>query len=483
MKTLMTLTALCFLLAASVFGQEWRSFQLTNFPPYGQVWECGTVADSLGNLHHYFRAGLPDGFGGFDRSVLYLRTDLYGHILTDTVRLTTSLRYPEPYFANVVGDGGHAWCVWSGWIPADSTHRGLFLAGRDTQGRELLPQTLLGPGAGEGLQSWVMDATLRPEDNTIHVVMEGAPPGPGFYYRVTTRAETLIWRHPIEGLHYGFGPKIHLGPDGTPWAVFVNDLGTGTADLALVSFGPDTSHVIFRPFGSPQREWYLYDFDIDGDYNFHFMIHHDTASVAYFRLNADLQIVERRTLDNGPDGFGSLRTDSEGNCLFVWDQDPGLYWAFRTASGTWSHPPTLMNANLYASSFSLMLLDTSQFAFTAQCALRTEQFEQLYLYTYGFPPDAVPEAQHSQNKSVELSISPNPFNATTRIGYSLPQTGNVRLEVYDVTGRLAATLVRGRVDAGEHDARFDGNAMASGIYFVRLQAGTSSQVQKIVLMR
>lgn len=89
--------------------------------------------------------------------------------------------------------------------------------------------------------------------------------------------------------------------------------------------------------------------------------------------------------------------------------------------------------------------------------------------------------------SFSLSAYPNPFNATTTISFTLPKTGDVDLKVHDVTGRVVR-VVLGRtqgspLQAGTHDVVFDGCDLPSGIYFVRLQSGTVSQTQKIVLLR
>jgi hypothetical protein len=82
-----------------------------------------------------------------------------------------------------------------------------------------------------------------------------------------------------------------------------------------------------------------------------------------------------------------------------------------------------------------------------------------------------------------LSAFPNPFNSTLRISFSLPHAENVKVTVYDITGRLVAALIHGNLDAGEHEIAFDGKSLASGIYFVRLKSVDVSQTWKIVLIR
>jgi hypothetical protein len=89
--------------------------------------------------------------------------------------------------------------------------------------------------------------------------------------------------------------------------------------------------------------------------------------------------------------------------------------------------------------------------------------------------------------SFSLSVYPNPFNPTTRISFILPKTGNVELNVYNVTGRLVRKLAGGHtgppLQAGEHSIVFDGSDLPSGIYFVRLEAGEEAQTRKMVLLK
>ncbi len=78
---------------------------------------------------------------------------------------------------------------------------------------------------------------------------------------------------------------------------------------------------------------------------------------------------------------------------------------------------------------------------------------------------------------------PNPFNATTTLSYTLPTTSHVDLRLYDITGREITTLVQHEQRAGTYRVLLDGSRLASGTYFVRLQAGTFSKTQKIVLLK
>lgn len=84
----------------------------------------------------------------------------------------------------------------------------------------------------------------------------------------------------------------------------------------------------------------------------------------------------------------------------------------------------------------------------------------------------------------ELSQNfPNPFNPTTSIKFSVPQTQYVSLKVYDVLGTEVATLVDEEKFAGNYNVQFNGSSLASGVYLYRLQAGNFVQTKKLILMK
>ncbi|NIO28917.1 MAG: hypothetical protein GTO29_10250 [Candidatus Latescibacteria bacterium] len=85
--------------------------------------------------------------------------------------------------------------------------------------------------------------------------------------------------------------------------------------------------------------------------------------------------------------------------------------------------------------------------------------------------------------------SPNPSRTTTRMGWAMPSEAPVRLQVFDVTGRLVATLVdERRMIRGEHGVIWNGlnrygHRVPAGVYFARIEAGPWSSVRKIVRLR
>ncbi len=78
---------------------------------------------------------------------------------------------------------------------------------------------------------------------------------------------------------------------------------------------------------------------------------------------------------------------------------------------------------------------------------------------------------------------PNPFNPTTSFTVQLPADANLNVTLHDITGRLVATLANETRSAGEHTFTFDGQGLASGVYFVRANSGAQSATRKLVLMK
>ncbi len=82
-----------------------------------------------------------------------------------------------------------------------------------------------------------------------------------------------------------------------------------------------------------------------------------------------------------------------------------------------------------------------------------------------------------------LQNYPNPFNPSTTIRYSLPRASYVKLDVVDQLGQRVASLVDRLEDPGDHDVRFDGTGLASGVYYCRILAGNFAQTRSLILLR
>ncbi|MBZ0199005.1 MAG: T9SS type A sorting domain-containing protein [Ignavibacteriaceae bacterium] len=78
---------------------------------------------------------------------------------------------------------------------------------------------------------------------------------------------------------------------------------------------------------------------------------------------------------------------------------------------------------------------------------------------------------------------PNPFNPSTKISYAIPQSGNVKIEVFNTIGQSVALLVNGFNEAGTHEVSFNAVGLNSGIYFYRIEANGSVMTKKMTLLK
>jgi len=85
----------------------------------------------------------------------------------------------------------------------------------------------------------------------------------------------------------------------------------------------------------------------------------------------------------------------------------------------------------------------------------------------------------------ELSQNfPNPFNAVTKIKFTVPVSSRVLIEIYDILGRIITTLVDQQFSRGVYMLEFDGSNYSTGIYFVILQTDHSPPLtSKLLLIR
>jgi hypothetical protein len=98
-------------------------------------------------------------------------------------------------------------------------------------------------------------------------------------------------------------------------------------------------------------------------------------------------------------------------------------------------------------------------------------------------PETIPQPE------IYLTNYPNPFNPTTTISFSVPQTSSfVILSIYNIKGQKVKTLVNEVLPAGKHSVVWNGRdangkRVGSGIYFYKLKAGNFTKSRKMLLMK
>ncbi|MCX6639138.1 MAG: S8 family peptidase [bacterium] len=137
----------------------------------------------------------------------------------------------------------------------------------------------------------------------------------------------------------------------------------------------------------------------------------------------------------------------------------------------------------YVGTYPNTVVDSSYFTFTKSAVadggpwLSESRLFGNFFEEYTVETNATPSAYELKG------AYPNPFNPTTNISYNLGDAGNVKLTVFDVSGREVATLVNGYREAGAHSVTFDASKLTSGVYIYRLTVGGFNASGKMVLMK
>lgn len=100
---------------------------------------------------------------------------------------------------------------------------------------------------------------------------------------------------------------------------------------------------------------------------------------------------------------------------------------------------------------------------------------------------STPIGIHENNQTINTFTLkqnyPNPFNPLTKIQYSIPKSENVKIIVYDFLGREITTLVNEFQNTGNYEFVFDGNGLASGVYFYKLISDSFKETKKMLLLK
>jgi hypothetical protein len=97
-------------------------------------------------------------------------------------------------------------------------------------------------------------------------------------------------------------------------------------------------------------------------------------------------------------------------------------------------------------------------------------------------------ADRGGKNGLKLQVRPNPLNPKAEISFTLTQAGQVRIALYDLRGRLVRTIVDENRAAGDHTVSWDGTAsgngrVASGVYFLRIQAKQGEGMQRVTVLK
>ena len=153
--------------------------------------------------------------------------------------------------------------------------------------------------------------------------------------------------------------------------------------------------------------------------------------------------------------------------------------------------------NVFADTPSYSVFKDKQ-GFLTYVAYNPFPIEKSITFSDGFTMTVPPKSMSSETGDTPVSVDsyyekpqdfnlaqnyPNPFNPETTISYSLPEAGNVSLEVFSLLGQKIASIIGARQSAGTHSIQFDASSLSSGVYFYRLKFDGQIMIKKMTLLK
>ena len=315
----------------------------------------------------------------------------------------------------------------------------------------------------------------------------------------TNGSLSLIWTKTYTGASHlnDRARDIAVGPDGNIFITGHTYVSNQGANLILMKFGRDDGAVLMqKTYNDAINNQDDYGVKVSFDNNLNILVAGGTSgfntpsNILMLKYSPTGTLMFTKTYDHAGssiDGMRDLQTDSYGNYYIAGDytdqvqQTSGLYTLKFSSAGEldWaieknmqSNIQSMRNININSDGSLIVTADYDD-AGTRKIMLIK------YGSTIGIQPVSgiIPE-------KFELSQNyPNPFNPSTNINFSIPVSGNVKLSVYDVSGREVAVLVNKDLAAGTYKADFNASMLSSGVYFCRINAGDFTDVKKMMLVK
>jgi hypothetical protein len=267
---------------------------------------------------------------------------------------------------------------------------------------------------------------------------------------------------------YGLGTEFTLSPY---FVINFDSLGVGTNNVLIVNDTTLTGNIF-----------------IDGkaSYGFHRCIVADEFSNIYTKDSAFFVY-----LGVPPPPVLLLPFDNATNVLqtpyLLWDSN-GYVTSFRiqvsmdSLFGSMTYDTVVANTPLTIRPGVLSLNTKYFWRVNATNSLGTSPWSTVFRFrvrTTGITnlSEGIPE------KFILHQNYPNPFNPVTKFRFELARDNYVRMNVYDVSGKLCAEIVNGRLKAGIYEALWNAEKFASGIYFYTIETEGFREVKKAVLLK
>lgn len=237
--------------------------------------------------------------------------------------------------------------------------------------------------------------------------------------------------------------------------------------------------------------WKLVDNNGSGQ-TFTFSSSHQIDGNTYFTLarnrkafrklygkNAD-SYVSMPALNNGGDAL--LLKDPSGNVVDFVAWEGGASAGIPSNWGSTSNPKANEGYSIYRSDITTDTDTYSDWVTSTNLGSPMTQADGTF-YSKAIASNFDDIDTEELPEKISLENYPNPFNPSTQIAYSLPESQKVSITVYNMLGQQVATLVNGFVKAGNYTVTFDASNLSSGIYLYSIRTPNSILTKKMLLMK
>ena len=296
---------------------------------------------------------------------------------------------------------------------------------------------------------------------------------------------SIISYIPIYDIQYTTIP----GPDGTYPSLMAGEVITTLGIVTAVGYsGYNNNFFISSPEGEPWKGIYVYNANTEpaiGD-----MVEVNGEVVEYFGftefhtpevivLSSGNPIPEPIVVNTG-DLVTPVNAEAYEACLVKVEnvtvtQEPNPYNEWYIDDGTGE---CQVDDKIFAYQASLgeqftYIIGALDYGYD-EYGINPRDMDDLCVYSIDYP---------SNNSSTLNQNTPNPFKTHTSITYSLPQSSNVIMNIYNLKGQLVKTLVNEDKSAGNHTVDWLAENMKNGIYFCKMQTKNKTFIRKMILMK
>ncbi len=173
---------------------------------------------------------------------------------------------------------------------------------------------------------------------------------------------------------------------------------------------------------------------------------------------------------------GEVGVYSNGNLV-----GSGVIQNGRCGIAVWGDDPTTENID-GARKDDIMEIYLHNGSILQNVRFETEYGENKYSEN-GFSGIRILDGIVSPDKFGIIETYPNPFNSRTSLTFNLPEVANIKIALYDLSGRQVADLMDNKLQAGQHSLTIDGENLSSGVYVVQLQAEGKVSKRKLTLIK